>query len=117
MYKVTSVKFWVYLLQAIYSVVSVYWRNPGFKERERELLALEEKDGIGPHEIVRTRLTIFFLSGGVQIGPGVFENEPPLSILPFKIGKNRKGRPILYPPYKKICQPCSKSTSNPDDGV
>ena len=49
----------------------------------------------------RTRSTIFFLSGGGQIGPGVFENEPPLSIFPFKIGKNREGRPILSPPDKK----------------
>ncbi len=46
-------------------------------------------------------MTIFFLSGVVHIGPGVFENEPPLSIFPFKNREKSRGEVYFVPPVQK----------------
>ena len=46
-------------------------------------------------------MTIFFLSGGRQIGPGVFENGPPLSIFPFINREKSRGEAYFVPPVQK----------------
>ena len=58
--------------------------------------------------IIRDKDTVddfFFVRGGTN-RPWGFENEPPLSIFAFKIGR---GGLFCTPRTKKNCQPCSQS--------